>query len=302
MTLRAPRFMAKEALGLIDGFPTTLDSHKFFGQDGVVKRHPPMKVVSFAATASTALAAVMTVLASSPVPVALAADQAAGLPRRQQKACNTMNMMAKNCAPTKKPTTKKPAAAVKIPAKPTKKPSQRPTKFPTPLPTNQPTTSLPSAGPSASDIPTKIPTPSACPASVQHNGHLYAHVVHVHGKTWDQAREAAQDQTCCGGAQGHLVIINDADERDFVQAMVSPAVAAYGWIGLADVETEGTYVWVDETPFDASLFTPAPYGGVAGPEVEDCVIFHDDPFVPSKWFARQCSEILYYSIIEFDCP
>jgi Lectin C-type domain len=127
-----------------------------------------------------------------------------------------------------------------------------------------------------------------------HNGHLYVHDDYSFSGTWDEADAAAKALTCCG-AQGHLVIINDAAERDFVKNTLVRA-GSYGWIGLKDEVVEGTYVWTDGTSLDTSLFTVASFNpGQA--DAEDCGSLYR-----TTWITLQCESSTNYMIVEFDCP
>jgi Lectin C-type domain len=252
-----------------------------------------MKIVSFASAASASLVALLTVLvASGPVPAA-----ADGLPGPKKKVCNMKTMIAKDNCVVSKPPTKKPTAAVV--KKPTKKPSKRPTRFPTAPPTtHRPSTALPTASPSGS--PTTS-LPAECPSLgvpvYSHRRHLYARVAHG-SFSWDQANEAAGSLTCCG-AQGNLLVVGDAPERDFITATYN-VTNQYGWIGLTDVVTEGTYVWTDGTTLDPSLFVPVTYAGTA--EESDHGFFFNNPNSPAKWFSLDnVNYALDYSVVEFDC-
>jgi Lectin C-type domain len=280
-----------------------------------------MKMVSFATAPIASLVALMVVLvASAPVPAA-----AADLPGPNKK-CNRKNMIAKDCVTNKPPTRKPTAPVVKKPAtKPTRKPSKRPTRFPTvPPTTHRPSTSVPSAGPtsSPSDSPTASPSgsptsdnpttsPSGSPTSsptaecpsvdaqvYSHDGHRYAHVQHAAPLTWSEAEAAAEDLACCG-AQGHLVVVGDAAERDFVQDAVASAYGQYGWVGFNDVASAGTYVWTDGSPLDLSLFTLGSAGGNAAGGSRYGFYF---AVGTSHWYTLTGVQYTFdYSIIEFDC-
>ncbi|KAL0961975.1 hypothetical protein UPYG_G00334100 [Umbra pygmaea] len=57
---------------------------------------------------------------------------------------------------------------------------------------------------------------------------------------WTQSRDQ------CVSMGGHLVIINSQEEQNF---LVSSIVYDH-WIGLNDLETEGQWLWVDNTPLN----------------------------------------------------
>ncbi|MEM8909326.1 MAG: lectin-like protein, partial [Bacteroidota bacterium] len=54
--------------------------------------------------------------------------------------------------------------------------------------------------------------------------------------TWAQAKAWAESKG------GHLAIVDDLAENDFIQSVI---IADFGWIGLTDEVNEGTYRWVD---------------------------------------------------------
>jgi Lectin C-type domain len=250
-----------------------------------------MKIVAFATAASASLVASMTVLvaSSAPVPAAAAAAEVAPglLPGpKKKKVCTMKIMMAKdNCVVVSKPPTKKPAK---------KAPSRRPTRFPT----SRPLDNGPTASPSGS--PTKSLT-AGCPdfgvPALPYGGHVYAFVHHAFF-SWDQANEAAGSLTCCR-AQGRLLVVGDAPERDFITAAFDVKFHM-AWIGLTDVDEEGTYVWTDGTTLDPSLFAPVAYHGTE--ESSDHCFFYDNPNLPAKWYALDSVEYaLDSSVVEFDC-
>jgi hypothetical protein len=76
------------------------------------------------------------------------------------------------------------------------------------------------------------------------NGHEYA-VVTAEGITWTSASAAAQS------SGWYLATIGSADENDFVKSLLNSGLASrsHFWIGATDQVSEGTFVWVDGTPF-----------------------------------------------------
>ncbi|XP_027880150.1 CD209 antigen-like protein A [Xiphophorus couchianus] len=53
----------------------------------------------------------------------------------------------------------------------------------------------------------------------------------------------------CRNRGGDLVVINDDDEQNFLSAIINKET----WIGLNDIETEGSWKWVDDTPLTQLL-------------------------------------------------
>ncbi|XP_010863671.2 CD209 antigen-like isoform X1 [Esox lucius] len=78
---------------------------------------------------------------------------------------------------------------------------------------------------------------------------------------WDNA---TQD---CRNRGTKLVIINNLEEQKF---LISLNINT--WIGLSDIETEGTWRWVDGTPLTTAYWGPQQPDNSGDPEVEeDCV-------------------------------
>lgn len=79
------------------------------------------------------------------------------------------------------------------------------------------------------------------------NGHEYQ-VVTSEGITWEDARAAAQSL----GSGWDLVTIGLANENSFVENLLGTtnlADRSHFWMGATDTASEGTWVWVDGTPF-----------------------------------------------------
>uniref|UniRef100_A0A4W5QSM7 C-type lectin domain-containing protein n=1 Tax=Hucho hucho TaxID=62062 RepID=A0A4W5QSM7_9TELE len=59
-------------------------------------------------------------------------------------------------------------------------------------------------------------------------------------KTWEESRKD------CNERGAHLVIINSKEEQTFINGLNGPGNET--WIGLTNVDTKGTWKWVDGTP------------------------------------------------------
>ena len=84
-------------------------------------------------------------------------------------------------------------------------------------------------------------------------------------RTWEQAETNAQN------LGGHLVSINSAEENAAVRALGGSSAL---WIGLNDIDSEGTFVWSDGSPVTYTNWVPGEpndyFGfGVMG---EDCTL------------------------------
>ncbi|RVE68572.1 hypothetical protein OJAV_G00093170 [Oryzias javanicus] len=62
--------------------------------------------------------------------------------------------------------------------------------------------------------------------------------------TWQKAEET------CRSHSGHLLVVNSAEEMDFISQIV--VVAFDYWIGLVEPHHEGKWTWVDGTDFSST--------------------------------------------------
>jgi hypothetical protein len=75
-----------------------------------------------------------------------------------------------------------------------------------------------------------------------YNGHRYA--ITQHELNWIEARNLAQS------LGGRLIVVDDAAENQFLtDTFTQPLNGAPFWLGANDFGTEGTFVWIDGTPF-----------------------------------------------------
>ncbi|XP_076874400.1 uncharacterized protein LOC143524712 isoform X2 [Brachyhypopomus gauderio] len=98
-------------------------------------------------------------------------------------------------------------------------------------------------------------------------------------KTWSESR---QD---CRARGADLVIINSREEQEFIRQTLG---SIYSWIGLTDVEREGTWKWVDGTALTNGYWDTKEPNSFAGDE--DCVITGQPGLNPVfNWADYQCS-------------
>uniref|UniRef100_A0A3B5QNG6 CD209 antigen-like protein C n=2 Tax=Xiphophorus maculatus TaxID=8083 RepID=A0A3B5QNG6_XIPMA len=104
--------------------------------------------------------------------------------------------------------------------------------------------------------------------------------------SWNKTRED------CRNRGGDLVVINDDDEQNFLSTITNKET----WIGLNDMETEGSWKWVDDTPLTQLLTKhweqPQPDNGGGDPKwgEEDCAHIT----IYKLWNDRKCSASLQW--------
>jgi hypothetical protein len=110
--------------------------------------------------------------------------------------------------------------------------------------------------------------------------------------TWHEARNLAES------LGGHLVVINDADENQFISDMyAAPLSSGFIWMGLTDIGDEGTFRWIDGTPvgytnWDAGQpdnFEPGENCVASGPILNGAMTWNDN-----YCYQR------FYTVIEWD--
>ncbi|NEQ36814.1 MAG: hypothetical protein F6K40_11215 [Okeania sp. SIO3I5] len=96
------------------------------------------------------------------------------------------------------------------------------------------------------------------------NGHIY---FLTKAATWTNAQTEAQE------VDGNLVTINDETEHDWLWGTFG--TAEQFWIGLNDVNDEGTFSWISGQDFDYEYWHPIkPDSGDYGGEDEDYVVMN----------------------------
>ncbi|XP_056388841.1 CD209 antigen-like isoform X2 [Hyla sarda] len=66
----------------------------------------------------------------------------------------------------------------------------------------------------------------------------------------EDARSWGESLPWCRVQGGHLVVINDEEEQNFLESLVNDTI----WIGLSDYHREGNWRWVDGTPYDSTTW------------------------------------------------
>jgi hypothetical protein len=121
-----------------------------------------------------------------------------------------------------------------------------------------------------------------CDLAVDEGGSAYL-LCSAETKSWQDA------QTFCRERGADLVTVNDADENEFLAGLG----VGNQWIGLNDVDTEGTYEWSDgsTSSFDSWGENQPDNAGTAG---EDCAGFLPEPAPAGAWNDWPCATLLGY--------
>ncbi|XP_055969221.1 CD209 antigen-like protein 2 [Sorex fumeus] len=88
-------------------------------------------------------------------------------------------------------------------------------------------------------------------------------------------------ESACQSMNSHLVIVNSASEEKFLQTW-EVRHGQRTWIGLSDLQNEGSWQWVDGTPLELSFWKP---GEPNNDGDEDCVELYND-----GWNDDKCSK------------
>ena len=116
-----------------------------------------------------------------------------------------------------------------------------------------------SASPDASDTPDSpdssgkpdAPPVAICPSGYSPiNGAGMYRAVESTTKSWQAAAADCNDDDDTGGPYSgftHLVVLGNDIERIAITTGTTP-ISGNTWIGLSDLDTEGTYVWVTAEP------------------------------------------------------
>ncbi|XP_058626517.1 CD209 antigen-like protein C isoform X2 [Onychostoma macrolepis] len=92
-------------------------------------------------------------------------------------------------------------------------------------------------------------------------------------KSWTESRRSCTER----GAD--LIIINNRQEQDFVKKI---SANAHVWIGLTDIDVEGTWKWVDGSTLTSGFWDPREPNGHRG---ENCALIYSP-----GWADYPCSD------------
>ncbi|XP_045561153.1 uncharacterized protein isoform X2 [Salmo salar] len=98
-------------------------------------------------------------------------------------------------------------------------------------------------------------------------------------KTWEESRKD------CNERGAHLVIINSREEQTFINGLYGPGNET--WIGLTNVDTEGTWKWVDGTPLTTAYWKTGKPSSYLGAN-QDCVEFFHRSSDLGEWNDEEC--------------
>ena len=94
-------------------------------------------------------------------------------------------------------------------------------------------------------------------------GHCYT--LHLGALSWPNARAACEAL----GNGAHLAVIESQAENDVVFGIVG---SGRTWMGASDAAAEGTWLWIDGTPWVFTRWLPGdPTNGGGGEPGEDCL-------------------------------
>ncbi|XP_051814605.1 CD209 antigen-like protein C [Acanthochromis polyacanthus] len=103
--------------------------------------------------------------------------------------------------------------------------------------------------------------------------------------SWNKSRED------CRSKGADLVVINSAEEQTFLSTFTNKPT----WIGLNDIQTEGTWMWVDGTPLTQSYWStnqPDNGGGSDQWGEEDCATIRNSE--NTLWNDLPCTSYLQW--------
>ncbi|XP_041453209.1 C-type lectin domain family 4 member F-like [Lytechinus variegatus] len=97
-------------------------------------------------------------------------------------------------------------------------------------------------------------------------------IVNVPGRTWNEAKDYCRSQG------GDLAVITSHEQNSFLNTYTLKGEDGY-WIGLSDIDGDGKYTWVNNTPSGYSKLRPQG-------EREGCVVVMAQAL---QWESLDCS-------------
>jgi hypothetical protein len=157
----------------------------------------------------------------------------------------------------------------------------------------------PDAAPPADvDARPDAPGPALCPLGYAPiNGSTTQYRIVEINTTWDLAAADCNDDDDLSSSltgRTHLVVVGDAQEKTILTNQFSGNT----WVGLSDVATEGTFLWVTNEPTNGfpqvGMQPPWDAGDPDGGTAENCVRFknsfdfEDKPCTDSNSYVCEC--------------
>uniref|UniRef100_A0A3Q3N681 C-type lectin domain-containing protein n=1 Tax=Mastacembelus armatus TaxID=205130 RepID=A0A3Q3N681_9TELE len=113
--------------------------------------------------------------------------------------------------------------------------------------------------------------------------------------SWDKGRQDCRDR------EAELVTIDSYEEQVFVSALNKKDT----WLGLNDIETEGTWKWADGTALTVKYWFPGqPNNGNKDQRLgeEDCGHLYHAKKADENWNDLRCNSILQWICEKMICP
>jgi len=101
----------------------------------------------------------------------------------------------------------------------------------------------------------------------------------------------------CGKSGGTLVHVKDKNMNIYIvrQLLQTYQFQSQLWIGLSDIDTEGQFMWTDESPADFTNWGFAEgQGRRSNSDLEDCVTL--DPIMGGYWKDQPCDRSVRYGM------
>ncbi|XP_033966215.1 C-type lectin domain family 4 member E-like isoform X1 [Pseudochaenichthys georgianus] len=124
-----------------------------------------------------------------------------------------------------------------------------------------------------------------CPAGWRKSG-CSCYLLSTEKASWEQSRQN------CTARAADLVIVDSYEEQEFITSMIKEQT----WIGLNDINQEGTWKWVDGTPLTLKYWGSTPDNGSGDPVwgEEDCASLVDGRETRTNWNDLRCATRLHW--------